>query len=271
MKKEMIVVMSCVKDWYHYLLVDIYSLLECTPSVKKIYLLLETEDKNSISNLYKIEKKYNVEIVLINAIPLIERYLIKSCPNRDFYDGNICLGKMLLPSIIGEDKVLYIDTDAIVRRDISNIWKYNIDGFYLAGVRDDKAWKDGVIDDYGITGKYINSGVIVLNLKKMRDDNVVEKWFDVINTKRLKYRDQDAINIVCQNNEYYLPSFYNCTYESTYACINRDLIKIYNFVGDKTNWIYGKNYSEEWYDAQEKYFDEFGWENSFNNNEYRGE
>ena len=61
-KPELIIAMSCTKDWYHYLIVDIYSLLECTKNVKKIYLLIETNDINDVPYLKKIIEKNNWKI-----------------------------------------------------------------------------------------------------------------------------------------------------------------------------------------------------------------
>ena len=48
-------------------MVDIYSLWECTKSVKKIYLILETDKIVEIENLDAIMKKYkDVEFVIID-------------------------------------------------------------------------------------------------------------------------------------------------------------------------------------------------------------
>ena len=47
--------------------------------------------------------------------------------NRDTIYTNFCFARLSLPYLINEDKVLYIDSDAIVIKDISNIWRVDID------------------------------------------------------------------------------------------------------------------------------------------------
>lgn len=197
-EKKMIIAMSCTKNWYHYLMVDIYSLLECTKSVKKIYLLIETNNAEEVKDLPTIMEKYkDVEFVLINLNYNIDVNITETSPNRNTIFSNFSFGRLLLPDIVKEDKVLYIDTDAIVRKDISNVWNYDISNYYVAGVKDYGIYDDKIIEKYGITGKYVNSGFIVLNLKKIREENIKEKWFDLINNKKLTFPDQDALNIVC--------------------------------------------------------------------------
>lgn len=261
-EKGLIIAMSCTKNWYHYLMVDIYSLLECTKNVKKIYLLIETDNIKDVPYLKDINKKYNTEFKLINLNGYLISNLSDNSPNRDTIYSNFSFGRLLLPDIVEEDKVLYIDTDAIVRKDISNVLKYDISDCYAAGVKDYGIYDDNIIERYGIKGKYINSGFVLFNLKKIREDNIKDKWFDLINEKKLVFPDQDALNIVCQHSEIYLPSMYNsCEYAGvriTMEPINKSLIKVYHYAGPKEYWVVDRLYGEEWYDAEEKFYNEFG-------------
>lgn len=262
-KTGLIIAMSCTKDWYHYLMVDIYSLLECTKNVKKIYLLTETDDIEEVPYLKEIIQKYNIEFKLVNLHNYLIKNLSRSCPNRNTIFTDFAFGRLLLPDIIEEDKALYIDTDAIVRKDISNVWKYDISNYYVAGVKDYGVLEDNILSTYGIKGKYINSGFVLFNLKKIREEKVKEKWFYLINEKKLIYPDQDALNIVCQHNEMYLPSMYNsCEYGGgriTMEPVNKELTKVYHYAGLKEHWVVDRLYGEEWYDAEEKFYNEFGW------------
>lgn len=253
----MIIAMSCTKDWYYYLMVDLYSLLECTKNIKKIYLLLETEEIDNVPYLKKIIKKYNVEIKLINLHNHLSKNLKNSCPNLNTIYSNFSFAKLMLSDIVEEDKVLYIDTDAIVRKDISNIWNYDITDYYIAGVKDYGIIGDGIIEQYNITGKYINSGFIIFNLEKIRKNHIQSKWFKIINNQELTYPDQDALNIVCQHKELYLPSVYNYCYNLTLEVHNTDLIKVFHYMGPKKYWIVDHFNSEEWYDAEERFYTAF--------------
>lgn len=259
MKNEIIIAMSCTSDWYHYLIVNLYSLLECTKNIKKIYLLLDTDNSGKIPYLNKLERKYNVEFEIIKINNYIDKYLNNNSPNRDSFYTNFCFGKLLLPLLVKENKVIYIDTDAIVRRDISNVWNYDISDYYIAGVHDLGIGERGNLKELNITGKYINSGFIVLNLQKIREENIFSKWFDIINEKKLIFPDQDALNYVCQYKELYISSMYNMAEDTTLPVINSNLIKVFHYAGIKENWVIDRYYGEEWYDAEESFYNEFGW------------
>ena len=260
MEKNMIVAMSCTANWYRYLTVDLYSLLECTKTIKKIYLLIETDDYCTIPFLEQFAQKYDVEIVAVSAMEYVYKYLEKSSPNYNSIYSNFCFSRLVLADVVKEDKVLYIDTDAIVRKDISNVWKYDLSSYYVAGVEDIGVFKYDSFHELHLSGKYINSGFVVFNLKKIREENIVSKWFDVINARKLRFPDQDALNYVCTNHEYYLSSMYNQADGSTVYVCNHDLVKVFHYTGSKKNWVVDRLYGEEWYDAQEKFFEEYGFD-----------
>ena len=253
----MVVAMACTENWYHYLAVDIYSLLKTTPAVKKIYLLLETDNINDIPELKKVIEKYPVEIKLINFNNMIDDLIEKDNVNRDTEFTNFCFARLALPSIVEEEKVLYLDTDAIVLKDISELWNINIDNYYLAGCKDLGAFeRDNISSRLGITGKYINSGVLLMNLKKIREDNIYKKWFETINKRQLIFPDQDAINLVCQKGIIYIPAENNFALGVTSKFIEKKYIKIIHYVNLKIDWVRGKPYSELWYNVEENFYKE---------------
>ncbi len=251
-EKNMVVAMCCTETWYSHLIVGLYSLLENTKSIKKIYLLLETDNVYDVPYLDYLIKKYNVEFKLIKVNKLIEKKLKRNCPNKNSYFTDFTFGKLLLSDIVEESKVLYLDTDAIAVKDISDIWNYDISDYYIAGVKDWGVEERGNIEELGINGKYINAGVVLFNLDKMRRDNIEEKCFELINKIELIFLDQDALNYVCTDNELYLPVMYNVCDDVTMDIENKDLAKIYHFAGIKEDWVVNLRYAEEWYNVEEK-------------------
>ena len=249
--------MSCTKNWYYYLIIDLYSLLENNKNIQKIYLLLETDNIKDIPNLDKIIKKYNVKLEIINFNNIFDKLVNKGNINRDTIYSNFCFARLALPSLVKEEKIIYIDTDAIVLKDISHLWKIDMTDYYVAGCKDYGIIRDGTYERLGINGKYVNSGVIILNLKKIREDNIQEKWFEVINNNELKYPDQDALNLICQNHELYLPSMYNYTWNVTKEIMCREYIKVMHYAGPKIQWVVDKYYAELWYSVEEKFWEEF--------------
>lgn len=250
----MIIAMSCNENWYKYLAVDIYSLLKFNEKVKKIYLFLETDKETDVEYLNSIKKKFNIEFEIINYNNICDKYLSYNSPNRGTIYSDFCFARLILADYIKEDKVLYLDTDAIVRGDISHLWDYDISNYYVAGVKDYGVMEGGYLDSLNLNGRYVNSGVVLFNLKKIREENIINKWFDIINTKELLYPDQDALNIVCTSQELYLPSMYNFIHNVTIQVVDLSLAKIFHYAGPKNDWVADRFFAEEWYASEEMFY-----------------
>ena len=120
----------------------------------------------------------------------------------------------ILPEV---DKIIYADVDVLFRNDLADIWNLSIGDYVLAAVKgavnlSDK-WEWNSDRPYwkqleGMRGKYINSGVLLLNLRKIREQQLEQQWDRWANEK-LYYQDQDILNITCQDAIYYLPLKYN--------------------------------------------------------------
>lgn len=113
------------------------------------------------------------------------------------------------------EKVLYLDGDIIVRHDLSELWSTDVGGgIALAGVRDTaETWSEiekMIHYDHQKYG-YINAGVLVFNLKFIREHGVCAQFEQYLydNGKNLSYLDQDVINNVCYKHIKYLNIKYN--------------------------------------------------------------
>lgn len=99
----------------------------------------------------------------------------------------------LLPDL--PDKILYLDTDVLCRQDFSDFYKQDLSEGEIAGS----------LDHYGKwffhrqlrLFDYINSGVLLLNLKQIRADGLFEKCRRKCRTTRMFMPDQSAINRLC--------------------------------------------------------------------------
>jgi lipopolysaccharide biosynthesis glycosyltransferase len=89
------------------------------------------------------------------------------------------------------DKLLYLDTDVILRGDISELYDIDVSDYHLAGARD----YFGKIFFSFISLKYLNSGVFLFNMKRMVEDGVFPKCRKLCNEKRMLLFDQHALNI----------------------------------------------------------------------------
>ncbi|MGJ1262578.1 glycosyltransferase family 8 protein [Sphingobacterium spiritivorum] len=116
--------------------------------------------------------------------------------------------RLLIPKLIPEySKIMYHDVDVIFRDDLSDIFiNTHMEDEYVAGVS--TPYSD--IEDYmrntiGVgANEYIAAGNIILNSKKILEDDLVSKFIEVSKNK-LTFQDMDVINIVCKGKIKYLP------------------------------------------------------------------
>lgn len=120
------------------------------------------------------------------------------------------LMKFELPNFFSDiDKMLYLDSDTMIIGDISPIFSYNIDN-YLMGVVCERVGMMGYIDKFVEYPFGFNSGVMFMNLKKMRDENTVSAlWNYKFSNISGKFMDQEAFNQVCKNKVLFLPYEWN--------------------------------------------------------------
>lgn len=123
------------------------------------------------------------------------------------------LFKFEIPNLLTQyDKVIYIDGDIIVRKDLLNLYKSNLGDNYVGAVGDSAKIYSGR-EIVKKCDKYFNSGVMVLNLKLLRKDNIPEKLYrQKQQMKDMTLMDQDVFNIVLNPKVKLLPIKYNFLY-----------------------------------------------------------
>ena len=122
-----------------------------------------------------------------------------------------CFFQNILPQSV--DKILLLEGDTIVTDNLMEFYNMDITDYYLAAVDDlqSKWCKEKV----GInpTSPYFNSGVMLINLKKMRNDNITEAITKLIKrgTAKFLYEVQDEMNVLLEGKVKIIPPKYNCT------------------------------------------------------------
>ena len=115
--------------------------------------------------------------------------------------------RLLLQNLLlNETKALYFDCDTLIYKDLTELYNYNISDKYYVGQYEGKPLKR-----YGNNlTDFINSGAILINLEKLRKDNIFQKMIDFLrkNNQTLLFLDQDAINVVCNGKNGFFPSNY---------------------------------------------------------------
>ena len=108
------------------------------------------------------------------------------------------------------DKILYLDTDVIIQHDLSDLFNIDIHDKYAAVVKDMAGMLSQHVEKLLGLDNYFNSGMMLLNIKKMREENIYEKLIDYkLHKDTRRFMDQDCFNAVFGENVVYLTCKYN--------------------------------------------------------------
>lgn len=111
-------------------------------------------------------------------------------PNTRKRWSYMSLMRLALPEILPEeDRVLWLDIDTIVNADITDLFGTELDGCYVAAAEEPIRSKDPFL--------YFNAGVMILDLKKLRD-GMADLLIRYVNRVDMRFPDQDVINLLCQ-------------------------------------------------------------------------
>jgi lipopolysaccharide biosynthesis glycosyltransferase len=99
------------------------------------------------------------------------------------------------------EKIIYLDTDIMLNGNIEDLFNIDISNHEL-GV---------VLDRYGkffIKPNYFNSGMLLMNMKKIKETNLLEKVRNFCFNKKMAFPDQSALNKLCKK-KLFLPRKFN--------------------------------------------------------------
>ncbi len=129
-------------------------------------------------------------------------------------DNNYALagyGRLMVSNVVPADKVLYLDCDTIVSDSVKSLWNTDITDYYVAGVQDNPALYNVTAIGMTASDQYINGGVLLINLKKWREDDLEDRFIRMITEHGgfVRHHDQGIINGVCKGNILILHPRYN--------------------------------------------------------------
>ena len=137
------------------------------------------------------EKNNKSKVTLIDETQIYKNEMQKNINRNTHYTPYIFL--RLLSDKIEKlpEKILYLDADIVCYRDIAELYNIDITDYEIALARDfiGRKWID--LD-------YLNSGVVLMNLKKIKETNSFETCRKMCMTRKMALPDQTALNKCCK-------------------------------------------------------------------------
>ena len=204
------VIFATNDNFAQYAGVAILSLLDNNKhSHFNINLLCLDVCNENIKKIRELTSNYDCTFNIIN----VDESTFDGCPDPGQY-SKACYLRLLTPDLLPKvDKVLYLDCDLVVNGDIEELYNTDMEGYAVAGVSD-CTLSFNIIEPYigydFMEYGYINSGVLLLNLKYWREHHSKEALFEYLHTHKVCLPDQDAINYVFHKQVLKLHPKWNC-------------------------------------------------------------
>ena len=185
------------------------------PTIVSIISLLKNKCKNTLPDVYVIgidlsdkNRAYFKNIDNITLLNLENKY--SDIKIKETYVSKAAFFKFDIAEIFrNHDKILYLDSDTLILDDLAEFFKTDLENLY-AGVIKDCIGEIMCKDNERLKIKnYFNSGVMLLNAEKMREDNISEKLLENKKNSAIDYLDQEIFNITFKDSVKYLSPDYN--------------------------------------------------------------
>lgn len=150
------------------------------------------------------------------------------------------------------NSLLYLDSDVICKNELTELEELYLGDNFAAVIPDIESTqkKNQQRLNINFNGKYFNSGVIYANLRQWKEKNVSDQVFSLIKNEgdRLKYPDQDALNIIFRERLIYLNRIYNAIYplKSEFEYKDKDNYKKY--ISAETVLIHYTGVTKPWHE-----------------------
>lgn len=232
----------------------------------------------SHSNIEKFEALCNenvtVTIDLFNGAEYEEK--LKQISQKTHVTPTALI-KFELPNYFANiGKLLYLDGDIIIKKNIDELLDLDLGNHYLAASYEFYSRLDKINYSFSrdYNDFYFNSGVMLLNLNQMRIDGITKKlWYYKINLAKTRLMDQESLNAVCGNNVFPLsiewnfnPVFcneryikeINNVYKTNIDSVRQleENVRIIHYVGKEDKpWIYKDAKFRQYWDQTLNMFD----------------
>lgn len=160
--------------------------------INKDFVCIEDKQIEFLNEVVQEKKKGN-KVIKIDVTNLYETEF-SNCKNENAYCTPYTLLRLLADKIENmPDKLLYLDIDMMANDDISKLYNIDISNYEYAAVKEKYGsvflWTD-----------YINAGMLLLNMKKIKETGLLEKARKLIKKRKFLFADQTAIYMATDTN-----------------------------------------------------------------------
>ena len=191
--------------------ISLFSLLENNSGIDlEIFLLDDNSPQDQISLIREMVEKGNGTLSVFSTADFFTNIEHPSFDNPLFSKFSSVLASSIISS---ESKIIYLEANTIVDGSLAPLWATNMGSCVVAGIPD--YLNHRYLENIGLRkGElYIDSGVMLLNLRLMREMRIENLFSDYLHANNfLAFHQEDILNAVIPNSDKLaLPARYNVT------------------------------------------------------------
>lgn len=215
--KKIVPIFLAADDKYvKYMMVTIKSIIvNATVRYQYRLYILHTDISSENQDMVKRMETSNCKIIFVDVNDELKK-IEKKISLRDYYTATTYYRIFIADLFPEYDKVLYVDSDTVVRTDIAGLYHYNLGKNYVGAVRDQLVVQEEIYGDYvekvlGISrGAYFNAGVVLINCEQFRKNHMLKQFIELLNAYTFVVaQDQDYLNILCKDNVLWIDPRWN--------------------------------------------------------------
>ena len=206
MNKNMNIVLATDNNFVQHCDVAMTSIMEHNKNIN-FYIITDGLSEKNKKILSDQVNKYNctldflyIDKNIVDKLPMPKSNSLKHISPATYY--RLFVTELLAQNI---EKLIYLDCDMIIRGDLSDLWHTNLDKYAMAAVYQNNNWatNNHTFDRLNIPYNhgYFNAGMLVVNLRYWRDNNIQSKLLNYLNKNydKIVCHDQDVLNAVLHN------------------------------------------------------------------------
>ena len=216
MNKIIPIFLACDNSYFKYTSVTIKSIMQkASENNDYIFYVLnkDIDDNNKKIGYSLAHDNFKIEFVDVSSFYDSIR---DKLPVRDYYTKTTYFRMFIAEMFEQYEKAIYIDSDVIVKGDISEFYNTELDNSLLGACTEQAMAQIDVYGDYveknlGLNRyKYFNAGHILINCNLFREECILSQFINLLNVYECKVpQDEDYLNIICNNRVKWIDNSWN--------------------------------------------------------------
>ncbi|MBP1538172.1 MAG: 1-acyl-sn-glycerol-3-phosphate acyltransferase [Ruminococcus sp.] len=207
---------ACDDAFVKYTVVSMHSLIKNASRENKYILhILYTEISDEMKAVVNKMADECFEIRFVDVTQYLQS-ISEKLPLRDYYSKTTYYRLFIAEMFPDYSKAVYIDSDTVIRGDISKVYLTDIKDAYLGACHEQVMVQ---IDEYGtyvekVVGvsryNFFNAGLMLINCEQFRLHFVLDKFIDYLHYYNFVVtQDEDYLNLICKDHVYWLDQRWN--------------------------------------------------------------